>query len=779
MPGPLYPLQPTFARGEISPRLFSRADIDHWKMSLAECVNFMVLKQGGLRRRSGTEWINQTRDMAKQGRLIPFVFSIRQAYIIEFGDAYLRAYANGGIIENSSTVTIDIATDVITWTAHPLADGNEVVFTTTGALPTGITAGTVYYASDITTDTFKIATSIGGAAINLTGSQSGTHTATAPLEVVTPYEEDEIFEVQYAQSADILYLAHPSHNQRTLTRTTATRFSLSALNPVDGPYLGENTTGTTMTPSGTSGSVTISASSVAGVNDGLGFQSSDVGRPISLQYSSKWYWAVITAVGSTTSVTALVKGLVEADGTVVGAFPGTGATGGWKLGAWSDVTGWPACVAFFQQRLVWGRTDTQPQTLWMSKAGELDNHATTEPAQDDDAITLTILAGEVNAIQWLVEGSDLLIGTSAAARTIGVSDTSQPFSATNLVQKRQTTFGSKNIQPVQVGSVAIYPSYYGKSLREFLYSFQQNAYIAPELTILSEHMLRSGIKQMTYAQDHDSVIWCCTGIGELVGLTYERDQQIVACHRHRIGGFLSTINAPELDADLDYGFVESVASIPGTDRHEVWMIVRRTIREGAAPGGYKNRRYIERINKTFEAMDKKDAVFVDSSYQYVGSATDVLSGIAWLKGETVSILGDGAVKPDQAVTGSGGLTFDKEMTTITFGLKYLSRAKTLPIAQGIGDGTGMGRNKRVIAAKIDFYETGYLEIASPSRITEPEVVTLRRSTDPMDDSPPLRDGFITTKFDSSWKDAGQVIMQTDKPLPATIRSITPVFEGEP
>lgn len=79
----------------------------------------------------------------------------------------------------TSTVTITIASPgVITWNAHGLHNNAPVVFTTTGALPTGLTAGTTYYVVSTAANTFSVATAPGGAAINTSGTQSGTHTAT-------------------------------------------------------------------------------------------------------------------------------------------------------------------------------------------------------------------------------------------------------------------------------------------------------------------------------------------------------------------------------------------------------------------------------------------------------------------------------------------------------------------------------------------------------------------------------------------------------------------------
>lgn len=82
----------------------------------------------------------------------------------------------------SSTVTITIASPgVFTWTAHGLANGTAVMISTTGALPTGLTADFPYYVVSAAANTFQLSLTDGGASINTSGSQSGTHTAKAGL----------------------------------------------------------------------------------------------------------------------------------------------------------------------------------------------------------------------------------------------------------------------------------------------------------------------------------------------------------------------------------------------------------------------------------------------------------------------------------------------------------------------------------------------------------------------------------------------------------------------
>lgn len=96
----------------------------------------------------------------------------------------------------NATCTMTIATPaVVTETGHGYGAGDKILFRTTGALPTGVTAGQVYFvsATDLTTDTFKFSATDGGAVINTSGTQSGTHTLVSVLDTFT-------FECQYVRT---------------------------------------------------------------------------------------------------------------------------------------------------------------------------------------------------------------------------------------------------------------------------------------------------------------------------------------------------------------------------------------------------------------------------------------------------------------------------------------------------------------------------------------------------------------------------------------------------
>src|SRR5690606_13185799 len=95
------------------------------------------------------------------------------------------------------------------------------------------------------------------------------------------YIESDLFEIKQAQSADVLYLCHPSHPVHKLTRTGHTAWSMVEVAFADGPYLVQNDSPTTLAPSATTGlGVTITASSISGINQGRGFTAADLGRAV-------------------------------------------------------------------------------------------------------------------------------------------------------------------------------------------------------------------------------------------------------------------------------------------------------------------------------------------------------------------------------------------------------------------------------------------------------------------------------------------------------------------
>ena len=338
--------------------------------------------------------------------------------------------------------------------------------------------------------------------------------AGSPYEISSPYLTAELFDIKFAQSADVMYLTHNNHAVRKLSRTGHTSWTLSEVEFTDGPYMDANTSTTTMTPSSTSGSsITITASSST-------FVSTDVNRLI--RFSNGY--AKITAFGSATSVTAEVKD----------NFDNTNAVEDWKLGSWSQTTGYPACVSFFEQRLCFAATTNNPQTLYFSKSGDYENFASGTNA--DDAMVYTIASNQVNVIKALKATRTLIVMTTGGEYAVSSGSAQDAITPTNINIRKQSNYGSAGVDALSIGNATIFLQRAKRKIRELAYNFDSDGYQAPDMTILSEHITESGITQMDYQQEPFSIVWCVRSDGVLAGLTYNRLEQVTAWHRHIFGG---------------------------------------------------------------------------------------------------------------------------------------------------------------------------------------------------------------------------------------------------
>ncbi len=344
-------------------------------------------------------------------------------------------------------------------------------------------------------------------------------------EISTPYLEAELFDLKFAQSADVMYICHPNHEVEKLSRTGHTSWSLTDVDFTKGPFLDPNTTTTTLTPSNAAtGSRTITASAVTGINGGSGFLTTDIGRQIHFNDG----YGEITARASTTSITV----------NVTTAFANANAITNWYLGAFSDTTGHPSCVTFFEQRLVFAATLNNPQTVYFSKSGDYENMDANlgGTIADDDAIIYTIASNQVNAIRFMTATRTLIIGTAGGEFAVSGGGTDSAITPTNILIKKQSNHGAANVDAIAVGNATLFLQRARRKIRELAYNFDVDGYVAPDMTILAEHITEGGLTQVAYQQEPNQIIYATREDGELVGLTYQREQQVTAWHRHIFGG---------------------------------------------------------------------------------------------------------------------------------------------------------------------------------------------------------------------------------------------------
>jgi len=675
------------------------------------------------------------------------------------------------------------------------------------------------------------------------------------VEVSTPYLADDLFELQTTQSADVMTIVHADYTPRELIRTSHTAWTLSEIEFKDGPWEEEEET-TAITPSGTTGSITLTSTDAI-------FAATDVGRLIRLEskgvtewdsttgYSvgnialedknyicilgntdkkppyamywkehgdNRWYWLKITAFTSTKIVTATVSG---------DDLPNTTAMTVYRMGAWCSANGYPGSVDYFEERLIFAGSNEHPQTIWASASG--DYNVMAPGTDDDDAFVYTIAARGVNAIRWIVPQNVLLIGTMGAEWKASSSNSEEPMSATNISVKRQSTWGSKKVQALLANDVVLFIQRAGTKVRELTEDPNSLSYkyIAPDLSLLAEHITEDGIDDLAYQQEPIAIVWGIRDDGVLLGMTYERTQDVVAWYRF-----------------VTDGEFKSIATIPGTTEDESHIAVQRTI-EG------ENRVYLEYFMPFDWGDDRTDCFFVDcgltgdnganmtitgatkadpvvitvasatqddddfitiesvagmtelneNTYKLAGKAgstytlqdTDgndingtgfttyasggiaipvakTYSGADHLEGEAVSVLADGFVL-DAVTVESGNVTIGGYYNKVHIGLGYTGELTPMDIEAGAQAGTSQGKKKRVHGVTLRLKDTMACKVGPDAdNLEELDFMT---DNDSENEPIPLFTGDKYKELTHDWEASALVTVVQDVPLPLTLLAILP------
>ena len=548
-------------------------------------------------RRSGSRFIARVKSSAVKSRLKRFLFNIVQAYIIELAEQVMRFYRHQAQItcpDSDCAITNgQFTSDITGWDDRSTGTGSITHDATNGRMnliPGGTGPTDIGWAEQSESCypgvgieqclkfrvlgapgdkiEFQVGTAtLGSQTLGPVEKEVGWHVVsftptTSPffvqfrnlgsfrnktvqiddvslindsaVEVDTPWTETELFDVEGPQSADVLYQFHDSTATYKLQRFGHTTWSLVEVAWVDGPYLDENTTSTTLTPSATTGlGIDLTLSSINGVNDNQGWLSTDIGRLVRYKGSAIWGYAIIVSITSTIVAVADVRKDFDAI---------TSETT-WRLGAWSSTTGYPQTGSFFEQRLYMAATTDQPQTLWASQTADFENMKPDNDAdtiEADDAINRTLSAEDVNAIRWLSAGEDTLVIGTHGGEWVPTS-AGEVLTAVDITVRRQTKHGSARIQPVRIGNTVLFVQRAKRKIRQFGLAFDPGSgervgFRAPDVTRLAKHITKGGIVEMDYAEEAESIVWAVRNDGQLLSMTFRREEDVVGWARHILGG---------------------------------------------------------------------------------------------------------------------------------------------------------------------------------------------------------------------------------------------------
>lgn len=653
--------QSSFSAGEISPEMYGRTDTAKYKAGLKKQLNAITSSFGGIVRRPGTRFIHSAKYQDKDIRLIRYVYSVTQSYVIELGDYYMRFYTNDGVIVNSDS--------------------------------------SIY-------------------------------------EISTPWPVSIIRDLKYIQSEDTMFFTHSDYPVYQLRRNSNTNWALTVPSFTPAPFME-----TTSTPykylklkttsdklvSGTSVTMTLYDNVEETSFTGSGFTSSDIGARIQVNSGT-------ISINAITSAQIATGYIVYDLSSFITAIPDS-----WTIlhTGWSETLGYPSSVFMHQQRLIFAASKTFPQYIWMSVSGNPYNFDIGSN-DDDDALSFQVADNQGNRIIHLTQDQVLLALTAGSEYSLtGGPETG--ITPSNITTRMQSSFGCSNVRPEGVDASVFFVQRAGRQIK----ALSNGGYYGTDvewstLSTLSRHLLETGVIDMAYQQDPDSLLWVVCKDGSIAVLTYSAEQEIAGWGQVKTdGSFLS------------------ICCIPEETKDTVYTAVKRVINGNTVT-----------VIEIFDSSLNTDSAITGTDSD--GAA--VWSGYSHLNGATVDIVADGAVMPQDTVI-NGDITLPRDAYSIEAGLNYETIIS--PLMQDVQTQAGVAIGKNVSLSKITFtfHKTKgvLLDVYSKSNV----VVTPRKfGRVLLDKEPPFLDGIET--IDATGWDINDINLsiKQSQPLPFHLMAIS-------
>ena len=601
----------SFSSGEISPEMAGRIDDTKYQQGAATMRNFIAKPQGPAENRPGFFFVKEVKNSSKQTRLIPFRFNVSQTMVIEMGEEYFRFHTQGATLQYL---------DGSAWSA------NTTYYIGTIAKHNGVN----YYAKT-----------------NHSGSTPPNSTNWYALptdmtyEVPSVYQEDELFDIKFVQSSDVMTLVHPNHPPAELRRYGATNWQFINIDFTASITAPTGLSVTAYMPSSASNNsdtnedhtYVVTAIAADGVRESAASGTQTVSNNIFVTGAKNTVtWNKVTSA-SRYRVYKEQGGLFgfigEKDHDSSGnpntysivdnnIAPDFAVTPPRYETIFSGTNNFPNAVSYFEQRRVFAGTNNEPQTIFMTRSGTESDMSFKLPIKDDDRIKFRVAAREANRIKHIVPLTQLLFMTEAAEWRV-TSVNSDAITPTSIAVKPQSYIGANDTQPVVVNNSMVYVASRGGHARELGYNWQSNGFITGDLSIRAAHLFDGfDITDMTLAKAPTPIVWMISTSGKLVGLTYVPEQQVGAWHQH----------------DTD-GTFESVTTVAEGSVDAAYCVVKRTINGNT-------KRYVERMG-TRDYASQRDSFFVDCGRSYNGTNTNnsrtvtITSSGNYLKGSSVTL----------------------------------------------------------------------------------------------------------------------------------------------
>ena len=805
-----------FSGGEISPEMFGRIDDKKYQQGAATMRNFIAKPQGPAENRPGFAFVREVKDSNKAVRLISFTFSTVQTMVIEMGDQYFRFHTQGQTLFYNDGAAWNGGTNYVVGSIAK--QGGVNYYSKTVHSNSQPPNATNWYAMPTNPNIYEIPSPYLEAELfDVHYVQSAdvltiVHPNHAPRELrrlsATTWELKTInFGSPITTPTGVSVTAYIPSSSSTNTDTYE-----------DHKYVVTAIGSNLIDESSQSNSGQVSNNIfVTGAKNTITWNAVSGAARYRIYKEQAGVYGFLGETTSTTIVdTNIAPDFSRTPPVYDNPFPSS--------------NNYPGAVSYFEQRRVFAGTNNDPQTIYMTKSGTESNMSFGIPIRDDDRIKFRVAAREANTIRHIVPLTQLLLLTGSAEWRIA-SVNSDAITPSSISVKPQSYVGANNAQPVIVNNSMVYAAARGGHIRELGYNWQANGFITGDLSLRAPHLFDNfTISDMALAKAPLPIVWMTSSSGKLIGFTYVPEQQVGAWHQHDTDGtFESVASVSEGDDDVVYcvikrtiegvqkKYIERMGTrLYATQRDSFFVDAGATYNgtntntgQNVTISGGTNYTKGESVTITanynlFNAPPNTDDVgdaivlvdgtnyyrcnIVSTTSQTVATvkldrdlpvnlrntsittyevARNIISGITWLEGKTVSILADGAVHP-QKVVNNGSITLDRASSIVHVGLPYESDLQSLPLALQ-AEAFGQGRVKNLNHVWVRVLESSGI-FAGPS--VDKLVEAKQRTTEPYGSPPNLKTKDIKIMLTPTWQDNGQLFVRQSDPLPLTIVGLT-------
>jgi hypothetical protein len=474
----------SFASGELAPALYARTDLAKYAVGLRTCRNMMVMRQGGVTKRPGTEYLGAVKDNTKKVRLIPFIFNVRDSFVLEFGEHYVRFKQNGGTVVDP----INPANAYEITNPYLETDLPDLQYVQSGDVVTLVHPN--YPPQELKrfgNQNWTLTPIVFGAGIAAPG-QPVLSGGLVPAGPPTNFSTYQITSVTLTGEESIASVAN------TLPRAATAKFPIA-----------------------------ISWTAVTGADSYNVYKRvPDTGMD-----------GIYAFIGTTRTT-----GFQD-----VGDIPDITQQPPIDPGLFAAINDYPSVVGYYQQRLVFANSNNHPDTFWCSRTGFFHNFNISVIVQDDDAITARPVSDAVDEIRHILNLGRLIIGTEGVDWIVD-GDGNGVLTPTAVNMRAASYDGMSSLKPIKAGSRMLFVQALGAAVRELQSNVQFGYYslVGGDVTLYSSHLV-DGFKLVDWAfqQEPPKIVWAVRSDGVLLGLTYIPEQEVLAWHRHDTKGFIENV----------------------------------------------------------------------------------------------------------------------------------------------------------------------------------------------------------------------------------------------